>query len=317
MKIVFFLLAFITSVATFAQSDYRMYHYNLNKVVSSTPLDSTIYFYETAFKYAVPFSEDAIRLGMEYIKKNDFENSEKWMKRAIELGYQFKKDEINKDEVDYIMTWIPRDTTSLVVKFVTKYMNQHYDSLRQIYISQCSKEDLFEQLLDNENYVQSLRNLFWSGKVVDSIAYQNICKYGFTPNGLLFLKMLENRTFPKRRETRRFNNHSITMLLNHCIAGLPTKQEAERFLVLLWKLVEVGEIKPREYEQAYDQYIEIHVEPQKSYFGSRTISENGKRSSIPLIDPKNVEKYRAEAWLQPLTVFNKYLNIELPPNYEK
>lgn len=312
------LFIFVISCFCLCQNDYKNYHLLLNKVTSKTSIDSSCFYYESAFSYAIPFSEDAFRLAIYYHKKNDISNSKKYLCKAISLGYQFKPDSSNKDEITYVQTGLNRDTNDLTNKFIISFMNENYELNRKKYLEKCKHDDSYEQLLDNENYVQSMRNLFWTGEVKDSIAYINICKYSFTPNSKLFLKFLETSTLSKRRESKRFNSSSITMLLNHCIAGFQNKSDAELFLTYIWKLVEIGEIKPREYEQAYDHYVAVHINENASYFGSRTTrDENGKRISYPLLDPKNVEKLRAEAWLLPLITYNQMIGLELPINYEK
>ena len=314
------ILFLIIQFYSFSQNDYKEYHTCLNKIyeLDSISNDSLIIIYEKAFTLATPFAEDVFDLALFYFNSTQTGNlgkAESMLEKSVLLGYQLKPDLKFKNdlfpEISYGYSFHLKDTTDQFTKFVSDFSLNKYDSLRAIYLQGCKKDIYFELLLANELYAQEVR-LFSKGFLLKKKLNRDV----FRPNAELMLKLLESNLLPKRRESRRFNQHSIMMLCNHIIAGFKKESDAKRFLTLLWNKVEEGEVTPYEYVLAYEHYIAHFVNFHKSYYGNATTYIFGKKKVLKLIQPKSVNERRKQIWLTTLENYCKDYNLKLPANYK-
>ncbi len=244
------------------------------------------------------------------------------MKILIELGKQFFPDSKYFEEftskyyheIDYLS---PIDSTDKKNDFILNYLGEKYESLRSDFIENCNKTLHYEQLLFAENYFQESRGYYFDHNS-DTLGYYCSYKYSYMVNSNFFLELLENESFPERRKTRRFNSNSISMLLNHVIAGFNQHEEkALRLLDLAYELVLNGELTPWEYASSYDHYA-TYFPPRKSIYGARFhLSENNEPCVNELLYPDKVDSLRKAIGLIPLKEWCENFNYQLPFNYEK
>lgn len=296
-------------------SNYEKYHETLNEIYSFDSIynDSVINIYERAFKFAIPFSEDVYDLSYYYYSNDNKLKAEKCLEKSVLLGYQMKKDisyydslypEVLYGNFAYGNSFV--DTTSAYFQFESNFMRNSYDSLRAVFLGSIQNDSYFEVLLENEKYAQLIRlnqnHSFYTREVLNNEV--------FKPNANLIFKLIEVDMFPSRRSTRRFNSHSISMLLNHCIAGMEDKDQAEKLMKMLWQKVVLGELTPIEYASAYDHYVHHFINSRKSYFGT-----NLKKGRIrKLLLPKKIGELRNDYWLPSIENYANYYDLKLPKN---
>ncbi|UOK43464.1 MULTISPECIES: hypothetical protein [Flavobacterium] len=323
MKILLLFSTFVLSCISYSQSNYKEYH-SLSIKSQKTTKDSAIFYLEKAVKIAIPFPDELRNLSYYYFQSgNDVKAKEAFFK-SIRFGYQFESDN-NKQQrfaVEYDLGYMSLENKSNYGVFLNGLYKKKLNKmrrLRQRYLKELDKNDnvLFENILHNEKYFQELRFLFFDNKVKDSLAFNYIGKYGSTPNSYYMLELLKKGVFPKRRKCRRFNGQTITILLNHAIAGFLKKEDALQFVQMLWPLVEIGELTPDEYASAYDHYVQYFIDANKSLFGTKMYTDiDGKLTLMELINPNDVNQIRKEYWIVDIELFCKNFNIKLPKNYE-
>ncbi|MFD2602564.1 hypothetical protein [Flavobacterium suzhouense] len=323
-----FLLIFTLCLSYFAnaqKNDYKAYsHYLILSDITSN-LDSSIFYIEKAINVAEPFAEDFRQLSFLYFKKGNVKKAKKAFFSAVNAGYQLEKDDKFNDKafkLDYDSSYLNTADKTKFGMFVQDLWNSRKKAIRKLrdnYLKRNLKTDdeIFEAMLQNENYFQSLRFMFYDNKVNDSVAFPYIAKYGPSPNSYYMLDLLKSDLFPHRRNCARFNGLTITMLLNHGVSGFLNKQDAEEFITILWNLVIRGDLKPREYAAAYDQYVQFFIQPDKNMLGTtRYRDEEGNSRIMDLIDPGHVNEIRKKYWLDSIQNYCEQYNVKLPKNYE-
>ncbi|VXC32622.1 conserved hypothetical protein [Flavobacterium sp. 9AF] len=319
-KILFVSLFSLFYNAIHSQENFTAYYTLLNQSKKTTDSDSSFYYLEKAITTtSTPFAEDVMSLSMQLFNRKEISKAKKAFLKAVSLGYEIDNDTL----VNFIPYKIDYSSFSFTSK-VKEYILQHYEKeikkFRTDFLKNTYTEDnkIFESFLHNEHYFQDLRFLFYDNKVNDSLAFNAISKYGATPSSYFMLEILKKNKFPDRRKCIRFNGHTITMLLNHAIAGFLKKEDALEFITLLWPLVETGKLTPREYAMTYDHYYQWYVTENKNYFGTVFILNDDNKSAImSLADPINIDTIRKKHFLIDLKTECKNYNVQLPENYEK
>jgi len=320
-----FLFLAISGILCAQTNNYQQYQQYLLAAQRSTSADSVVDYYKKAFNVAEPFAEDLKNLSNTYFYEGNLKEAEKTFYKSVEQGYQLEKDndfESREFSIDYNLGYINlKDTTGYGL-----FLSQLYTTnkkklikLRKGYLKKKSgaQNEIYESMLQNEYYFQSLRFLFYDGKVKDTVAFPYIAKYGATPNSYYMLRLLKEKKFPDRRKCARFNGHSITMLLNHAIAGFLNKDDANVFVTLLWEEVPKGNITPYEYASAYDHYIQCFIDENKNLIGTtQYMDDNGRVMLMDLLDPAGVNAIRKKYWLDTIENYCENFNIKLPRNYE-
>ena len=319
-------LFLVTSCILYAQANnYQQYHNYLLAAQRSTSADSIVDYYNKAFNAAEPFAEDLKNLSNTYFYKGNIKEAEKAFYRSVEQGYQLEKDkdtDRREFSIDYNLGYLNLNDTTRYGLFISKLYNENKEKLTRLrkgYLKKKSEaqDEIYESMLQNEYYFQSLRFLFYDGKVKDTVAFPYIAKYGSTPNSYFMLRMLKEKKFPNRRKCARFNGHSITMLLNHAIAGFLTKDDANEFVTLLWQEVPKGNITPYEYASAYDHYVQCFIDENKNLIGTtQYMDDNGTVMLMDLLAPAEVNAIRKKYWLDTIENYCENLNVKLPRNYE-
>ena len=320
-KILFVFLFGLYYTLGHSQEDYKEYYSLLNQSKKTKDKDSSFYYLEKAIaSTSAPFAEDVMELSMQLFNQKQISKAKKAFLKAIALGYEIDNDTV-VNCIPYKIDYTPYVKNTSKSK---EYMLEHYTNeirkTRTTYLKNANSVDnqIFEAFLHNEHYFQDLRFLFYDNKVNDSIAFNYISKYGATPSSYFMLDLLKKDKFPDRRKCVRFNGHTITMLLNHAIAGFLNKEDALAFVTLLWTLVENGKITPREYAMAYDHYYQFYISEGKNYFGTVFIlNDDNKLATMSLADPKNVDAIRKKHYLIDLRTECRSYKIELPENYGK
>lgn len=323
MKLRIILIIVLLIGAVNAIANYLDYHKILNEAKYYTDSKlKKVEMFEKAFELNTPFAKDAYTLAKYYIDLKKNYQAKKWLKKSIELGKQFFPDSKYFEEftskyyheIDYLS---PIDSTDKKNDFILNYLGEKYESLRSDFIENCNKTLHYEQLLFAENYFQESRGYYFDHNS-DTLGYYCSYKYSYMVNSNFFLELLENESFPERRKTRRFNSNSISMLLNHVIAGFNQHEEkALRLLDLAYELVLNGELTPWEYASSYDHYA-TYFPPRKSIYGARFhLSENNEPCVNELLYPDKVDSLRKAIGLIPLKEWCENFNYQLPFNYEK
>jgi hypothetical protein len=314
-KIVFIFYIFLLKFHLFSQNNYKKYHETLNKIYSHDSIcnDSIIYFYERAFEYANPFSEDVYDLAYYYYVDDDIVKSEQSLEKSILLGFQMKKDYKDNDSLypeinygHYSFNNELNDSLDGYYNFELNFIKNRYDSLRNIFLHSVKNDYYFEVLLNNELYSQLIRlnrdHSFFTRQILNDEV--------FKPNARLMYELLLKDKLPLRRMSKRFNSYSITMLLNHCIAGMESRRKAEVFMDMLWGKVVLGELTPIEYASAYDHFVHHFVHSRKSYFGTNL--KNGRVRK--LLYPNKINELRKDCWLITIEDYTRYYGLRLPKN---
>lgn len=317
-----YFLFLMTYSALHSQQNYKEYHSLINKAQIASG-DSSIIYYEKAIKTATPFAEHLKSLSFRYYEKGDTAKAKKTFLQAIENGYQFENDDNFKDHpfaIEYKSGFIDINSTTPYGSFAASLLKKEAPKMRasrKAYLKQANTVDnlTYEVLLQNENFFQEMRSLFWDNKVKDTIALKNISTYGSTPNSYLMLDLLKKDKFPQRRKCARFNNKTISMILNHGVACFLNKEDAHEFVEMLWKLVEKGDLTPLEYACAYDHYIACYIDSSKSQFGTPMVLVDQNMTYVDVLKPDEVNDLRKKHWLNSLEIYSEEYGISLPKNY--
>lgn len=309
------------------QNNYESYHNLLNLAKSFSNNDSIVHYYHKAFSMAQPFSKDLKSLSFIYFKSNELRKADKYLIKSICNGYQFEEDELSKDNPfssNYNMGFIKKykESKSTYANFINAMTKRNYRKMkraRKKYLTKIDNKEntIFETLLQNEYYFQYSRlNLFPTFNLKEN-DLEILSKYVGSGNSYLMLNLLENDKFPNRRNCARFNDQSITLLLNHAIAGFANKEDAEKFIKLLWKEVENGNLTPYDYAKAYDHYVGWYIDNFKTYFGTTTMSKEGYDNFVcmDVLYPKKLNEIRKKHWLIPIEEFIEKTGFHLPLNY--
>lgn len=319
-------LCFYLNGDLFSQNiNYKQYHNFLLEGKKSTSIKNNINFLKKAINLETPFQEELSSLSFFYFKIGKKNKAKKYFFKSIIHGRQIEKDEDLKNTpfiIDYEMDFLSQNDSSAYSKFLYDLYikkNKKVNKLRKSYLKKISsyQNQIYESMLQNENYFQSLRFLFYDKKVNDSIAFKYVAKYGSTPNSYYLLDLLKSDKFPERRKCARFNSQTITMLLNHGIAGFLNREDALQFVQLLWEIVVRGDITPYEYACAYDHYVSCFIDENKSYFGTAMCFKDGKLALLDLLNPNLINEIRKTHWLNPLEDFLSDSNLISPSNYGK
>lgn len=322
--ILFFLL--VTSNSN-SQSNYKLYYENLNKAKNFEELDSIIFYQVKATSYAEPLPKDALNLAFNFYKKNNLRKSNDYFCLAFEYGYQIETDLDYKNipySIDYDFGFIEKykNLNNPYSTFINEMYNKNYKKIKKLrkkFIQKIDKLEnyKYEVLLQNEYDFQTVRlGILPKKNISDSI--QNILnKYLNTGNSYLMLDLLKNNKFPKRTNCRRFNEQTISMLLNHAISAFATKDDAKEFIELLWVQVENGNISPYEYAKAIDHYTSWYENSEYSLLGTSTMASSDFKTfqCISVLYPEKLNELRNKYWLETIEIFCLKTGFKLPQNY--
>mgnify|MGYP001284525825 CR=1 FL=1 len=310
-------------------NNYKSYHTSINKAKSFKNLDSTIFHYEKAFKAANPFVKDLKSLAYNYFKKGDLKNSDKYFIMSIDYGYQFEDDENFKKlpyKVNYQNGFIFQyeNSKSPYASFIKTMVARNENEMRErrkkfIDAIDIIQDEIYEVLLQNEYYFQEVRLNLLPNKGIEETEYKAVAKYLSSGNSYLMLDLLKTNKFPNRRLVSRFNNQSISILLNHAIAGFINKEDAKEFIDFLWLEVERGNITPPEYAKAYDHYVNWYIDNESTYYGTTLYMPEGfdKPLYMDVLFPEKLNELRNDIWLVSIEEEAAMTGFQLPLNYKK
>lgn len=319
LSTLFFTLFFFFNSSLHAQKKYFEYYLLTNESIKTLDKDSSLFFLEKAIESNIAFPDDLMNLSLKLYNKKHYTKAKKAFLNAVSLGYEIEKDTVFNN-IPYRIDYQSSSINSNLKEYMNNNFKKEIEKTRTDFLKNASSEDnqIFEAFLHNEKYFQDLRFLFYDNKVNDTIAFNYIGKYGATPSSYFMLEILKKNKFPDRRKCVRFNGQTITLLLNHAIAGFLNKEDALDFVTLLWPLVENGKITPREYAMAYDHYYQWYVSEGKNYFGTTFyLNDDNKLSIMSLTNPKNVDAIRKKHYLNDLKTECRNYNVALPENYGK
>nr|WP_042286976.1 hypothetical protein [Nonlabens ulvanivorans] len=86
------------------------------------------------------------------------------------------------------------------------------------------QNEIYEVMLQNEYDFQEVRLNILPKKDIPEADRKAASKYLNTGNSYLMLQLLKDGKFPKRNRCARFNDQTITILLNHAIAAFVNKK---------------------------------------------------------------------------------------------
>ncbi len=324
MKIcLYFLIFFISSIKA---QNYKEYHELVDKNTLTKDNDSIVFYLEKAISSVKkPFPKQLLSLGFQYYEKGNDKKAYNTFLRAIENGYQFESD--MKKLVYYIEYNSNFIETYKEGKFpFFNYMNEMYSKnikkikkYRQKFLKKINKKqnETYEVFLQNEYYFQIIRLNILPERGVGRDTLGIVSKYLPSGNSYAMLKLLKQDNFPKRYNCARFNDHTITILLNHAISGFANKNDAEEFINLLWREVERGNITPYDYAKAYDHYVVWYVDDNRTYFGTTLTSIEGVEELVckDVIYPEKLNEIRKKYWLINIESFTEKYGYKLPLNY--
>jgi hypothetical protein len=325
-KLFFFIFILFHNQDVISQDDYKIYH---KMILESNNLskDSSIMVMEKAFSIATPFPEDLITLAFRYYSNGNFKKAKKVFYQSISVGNQIEPDiKKLKDTTfyfEYNHSYINEDNNSefnVFINSIYKNKKNKIKKLRNEFLKKTNTKDnyIYEVLLHNESYFQSLRFHVFKINPFDTLIYDIVSKYGNTPNSYFMLKLLKEKSFPKRRNCMRFNGQTITILLNHAISGFLSKDDALEFIELLWGLVLQGELTPLEYANAYDHYVHWYISEDKGLFGTKVyLNDLGEFIVQDLLIPNEVNLIRQKYLIECIELFCERRNWKLPSNYGK
>lgn len=310
-------------------NDYKTYHKTINKAKSFKNLDSTIFYFIKAFKVASPFPRDLKSLAFTYYKKGDLNNSDKYFIKSIDSGYQFEDDENFKNlpyKVNYQNGFLfnyekSKSPYASFIKTMATRNEKEMKKSRENFLKNIDviQDETYEVLLQNEYYFQQVRLNILPKKGIEESEYNTIAKYLGSGNSYLMLDLLKNNKFPSRRLVSRFNNQSISMLLNHAVAGFINKDDAKEFIDFLWLEVEKGNLTPSEYAKTYDHYVSWYVDNESTYYGTTLYMPEGYDNMVYMnvLFPEKLNKLRNDIWLISIEEEASKTGFHLPLNYKK
>lgn len=310
-------------------NDYKTYHKTINKAKSFKNLDSTIFYFIKAFKVARPFPRDLKSLAFTYYKKGDLNNSDKYFIKSIDSGYQFEDDENFKNlpyKVNYQNGFLfnyekSKSPYASFIKTMATRNEKEMKKSRENFLKNIDviQDETYEVLLQNEYYFQQVRLNILPKKGIEESEYNTIAKYLGSGNSYLMLDLLKNNKFPSRGLVSRFNNQSISMLLNHAVAGFINKDDAKEFIDFLWLEVEKGNLTPSEYAKTYDHYVSWYVDNESTYYGTTLYMPEGYDNMVYMnvLFPEKLNKLRNDIWLISIEEEASKTGFHLPLNYKK
>jgi hypothetical protein len=321
---IYFLLTLFV-YKSYSQNEYKLYHQLILKAQNQTLSDSVVFYYEKAFSNNYPFPEDLRNVSYLCYKNNQTKLAEKYFFESIKYGLQVENDKKNDTEiVEYDFGYVKINDTIGYLGFLNQLIKRKHNKIKRLrdsFLKKTNTDDniIFEKLLQNEMYFQKIRfSLENNINTNDTICISKIFKYSACPNSYYALKLLTENSFPIRKNCKRFNNHSITILLNHIVSGFLNIEDAKNFIEKLWRLVELGSVTPEEYAFAYDHFIHHFVSESKGYFGTMlNFSSDGKLILEDLLEPTKVNEIRNKYWNTTIESFCEKRNCKLPSNYEK
>lgn len=317
-KLYFLLLLFINLL--FSQNEYHYYNKFINKARVEKNKDTISFYYNKAFSTAEPFEEDLLNFSKTLFYTEDYKKAKFYLLKALKIG-----NSLFNNQLDTIFTinYLKENKIDIKYKnFVDNIINKNKLKIikqRNRYISNNLYDDcVFEKILQNEKYFQDLRFIFFERKVQDSIAFEKISKYGYTPNSYFILNLLRNKKFPQRRFCKRFNEQVISIILNHSITGFLNEKDVLEYLSLLWLEVEKGNLTSYTYMKTYDHYFQIFIDSSKCYFGTVLIQDDDNKLKIlDVFEPSNLNNRREKHWGDTIENLWKNYKVKLPDNYEK
>jgi hypothetical protein len=248
---------------------------------------------------------------------------------SIDYGYQFEDDENFKKlpyKVSYQNGFLLKyeNSKSPYASFIKTMVERNESEMKKrrkkfIDAVDIIQDEIYEVLLQNEYYFQEVRLNLLPNKGIEETEYKAVVKYLGSGNSYLMLDLLKNSKFPNRRLVSRFNNQSISMLLNHAIAGFINKDDAKKFIDFLWLEVEKGNITPPEYAKAYDHYVNWYIDSESTYYGTTLYMPEGydKMVYMDVLFPEKLNELRNDIWLVSIEEEAAMTGFQLPLNYKK
>lgn len=324
-KVITVLIIFISTLSV-AQENYESYYKLLNEASLIKDTDLKIEKYQEAFKTATPLMKEYKSLAFYQFKNNDLKKAEYYFLKAVESGYQF---EIDKDfkttplKITYNSGFFEKHENSngIYSDFMTSMKSRILKKARKArkkFLKQIDpiQNEIYEVMLQNEYDFQEVRLNILPKKDIPEADRKAASKYLNTGNSYLMLQLLKYGKFPKRNRCTRFNDQTITILLNHAIAAFANKKDAEEFINLLWYEVETGNITPYDYAKAYDHYVSWYVDSEKSNFGTPlTLNAENEMICVDVLYPKKLNELRKKHWLSSIEQFCEGAGFLLPGNY--
>lgn len=323
-----FILLLVSSFLTYSVNaqNFKEYHELVNRSNLTIDNDSIIYYLEKAITTVNrPFPKEFLLLGFQYYKKGDIKNAHNAFIDAIDNGYQFESDlkrisYYTKYDSQFIDAYKKQDYPYF--KFMVDMFNKNIKKAkkhRKLFLENVDKEqdELFEVLLQNEYYFQTVRLKILPTHGVADDTLSIVSKYLPSGNSYAMLELLKQDKFPKRHSCTRYSDKAINILLNHAISGFVKKSDAEEFVDLLWKEVVIGNITPYDFAKAYDHYIAWYVDNEKTYFGTTLMSVEGIEGLVfmDVLYPEKLNEIRSKFWLYSIESAAESAGFRLPLNY--
>lgn len=326
LHVLYFVFVLFSGVFANAQNDYKSYYELINKASKTDDFNQKIDLYQSAFTVASPLSPHLKSISFQYFKTEDLKTADEYFLKAVENGFQFEIDEHFKSiplKIDYSFGYIksPEDTHGIYNQFLQIMKERNLKEARQKRKQFLERVDpiqneIYEVFLQNEYGFQNLRLEILPQKNLTESELQTISKYANSDNSYLMLNLLKKGDFPDRKLCARFNDQTITLLLNHAIAAFANEDDAEEFITLLWNEVETGNLTPYDYAKAYDHYISWYVDDTKTYFGTTSYWDDlNKPILIDVLYPEKLNEIRQKHWLGTIEDWSSGTGFALPINY--
>lgn len=279
--------------------------------VASAELDynTALKYYEKAFSENYPYPDDIILAIKCCEKLHDDKKAHELISLLIMSGYKIE----NTILPFSLCQELPYDNIFPIIEY-QDYFNSIYEDVRRLYLKKIDKDNscLLSSFNTIEEFIISVRRELRSEE--DMILLQDV-SYNVVYE--LLIGLFENYSEGmSRKHTDNWLDFKFIMSLIHTAQCTYSDDEPrEQFDLFLRTMVEYGNIHPKQYAMIIDGASnQVYG---KAVYGEMLTRYDYNREFFPIANIEIIDSIRSKAYLSPLWVKAKGMQIPLPDNYVK